>query len=57
MDEFAEIMGYGVGSFLSIYLGLPLGAKYEAAEVWNGVDRKSGEEISYLASAISFYGW
>lgn len=40
LEELAGIMGCGIGHFPTTYLGLPLGAKYKATEVWNGVTEK-----------------
>lgn len=46
MDKLAGIMGCGIGSFPPIYLGLPLGAKYKAAEVWNEVIKKVEKKLA-----------
>lgn len=46
MDKLAGIMGCGIGSFLPIYFGLPLGAKYKAAEIWNGVIKKVEKKLA-----------
>lgn len=46
LEELAGIMGCGIGSFPTTYLGLPLGAKYKAIEVWNGVIEKVEKRLA-----------
>ncbi|KAF3651267.1 putative transcription repressor MYB6-like [Capsicum annuum] len=47
MDELAGIRGCGIVSFPTTYLGLPLGAKYKAAEVWNGVIEMVEKKLTF----------
>lgn len=56
LEELANLMGCSIGSLPTTYLGLPLGAKYKATEIWNGVI-ESGEKIGNMENAVSFYGW
>lgn len=37
LEEFARLMCCNVGSFPTVYLGLPLGAKHKSHAIWNGV--------------------
>ena len=39
-EEFAEVLGYKVGTLPTTYLGLPLGAPYKSSRVWERVEER-----------------
>lgn len=54
LEEFARLMCCNVGSFPTVYLGLPLGAKYKSQDIWNGVienfeKRLASWQMQYLS--------
>ena len=40
IENLALELGCKVGSFLSSYLGLPLGAPFKSVTVWDGVEKR-----------------
>lgn len=46
LEELAEVMCCKVGSFPTTYLGLPLGARYKALGIWNGVIEKFEKKLA-----------
>ena len=40
MEKLAFELGCNIGSLPTEYLGLPLGAKFKAAKVWDGVEER-----------------
>ena len=45
VDGLASILGCGVTSLLMKYLGLPLGAYYNASIIWSGIIEKMGHRL------------
>ena len=45
-ESFALELGCKIGSLLAEYLGLPLGAKYKAASVWDGVEERFRKRLA-----------
>lgn len=37
IEELADILSCNIGAFPTIYLGLPLGAKFKSSEIWTEV--------------------
>jgi hypothetical protein len=57
VEELASILGCGVASLPSKYLGLPLGAKYNDPHMWNNIiekmeNRLSGWKRLYLSKGV-----
>lgn len=46
LEELANTLGCNIGSFLSTYLGLPLGAKYKSIGIWNGIIEKFEKRLA-----------
>ena len=45
-ESLALELGYIIGSQLAKYLGLPLGAKYKASSVWDGVEERFRKRLA-----------
>ena len=46
VERLALELGYKVGSLLTEYLGLPLGAKHKSISVWDGVEERFKKRLS-----------
>ena len=46
IEDFALDFGYRVGSLLSTYLGLPLGALFKSISVWDGVEERFHKRLA-----------
>ena len=46
MEELSWILGREVGSLPTIYLGMPLGAKSKALNIWNPVIEKREKKLT-----------
>nr|XP_016515287.1 PREDICTED: uncharacterized protein LOC107831999 [Nicotiana tabacum] len=46
LEELANLMGCSIGSLPTTYLGLPLGAKYKATDIWNGVIERVEKKLA-----------
>ena len=46
IDDLALDFGCRVGSLLSTYLGLPLGAPFKSVSVWNGVEERFRKRLA-----------
>ena len=49
IDIFAELaleLGCGIGSFPTLYLGLPLGASHKATRVWDSIEERFRKRLA-----------
>ena len=46
MEELASGLGCKAGSFLTSYLGLPLGAKHKALGVWDSIEERFRKRLA-----------
>ena len=46
IEDFALDFDYRVGSLLSTYLGLPLGAPFKSVSVWDGVEERFHKRLA-----------
>ncbi|XP_060171525.1 uncharacterized protein LOC132602770 [Lycium barbarum] len=57
LKETTEILGCGVGSFLTTYLGLLLGAKFKSSNIWSGIIEKFENKLaSWQMNCLSMGG-
>ncbi len=45
VEELESILGYRVSLLPMKYMGLPLGASYEAISIWNDIIKKNGTSV------------
>ena len=46
IDDLADMLGYSTSCLAMNYLGLPLGAKFKAQSIWNGVLEKMEKRLA-----------
>ncbi|KAG5615818.1 hypothetical protein H5410_015642 [Solanum commersonii] len=51
------ILGGEIGDLPSIYLGMPLGAKFLPSELWNSVIKKCGKKLARWKTQYLSRGW